>query len=207
MKKVCVVNYGINNISSVCKALKNINQDYTVVSEANKILNFENIILPGVGSFDSGMHSMSKRGFDKYLKKAASKGQFILGICLGMQLLFSRSQESTSDTKGLNVLKGNVSKIEIDKHNGIYVPHVGWNSIFESETNDLNLIDGNDSKDFYFVNSYHVVPEDKKIIKYYFRHGKEYAAIIRNENIIATQFHPEKSKNGLIILNNFCNLK
>ena len=89
MKKVCVVNYGINNISSVCKALKNINQDYTVVSEANKILNFENIILPGVGSFDSGMYSMSKRGFDKYLKKAASKGQFILGICLGMQLLFS----------------------------------------------------------------------------------------------------------------------
>ena len=207
MKKACVVDYGINNISSVCKALKNINQDYTVISEADKILNFDNIILPGVGSFDSGMNSMNKKGFDEYLKKAASNGKFILGICLGMQLLFSKSEESISDTKGLNILEGSVSKIEIDKHNGIYVPHVGWNSIYESENNDISLININDSKDFYFVNSYHVVPEDRKIIKYYFRHGKEYAAIIRKENIIATQFHPEKSKNGLIILNNFCNLK
>lgn len=207
MKKACVVDYGINNISSVCKALKNINQDYTVISEADKILNFDNIILPGVGSFDSGMNSMNKKGFDEYLRKAASNGKFILGICLGMQLLFSKSEESISDTKGLNILEGSVSKIEIDKHNGIYVPHVGWNSIYESENNDISLININDSKDFYFVNSYHVVPEDRKIIKYYFRHGKEYAAIIRKENIIATQFHPEKSKNGLIILNNFCNLK
>ena len=207
MKKACVIDYGINNISSVCKALKNINQDYTVISEADKILNFDNIILPGVGSFDSGMNSMNKKGFDEYLRKAASNGKFILGICLGMQLLFSKSEESISDTKGLNILEGSVSKIEIDKHNGIYVPHVGWNSIYESENNDISLININDSKDFYFVNSYHVVPEDRKIIKYYFRHGKEYAAIIRKENIIATQFHPEKSKNGLIILNNFCNLK
>ena len=207
MKKACVVDYGVNNISSVCKALKNINQDYTVISEADKILNFENIILPGVGSFDSGMNSMNKKGFDEYLRKAASNGKFILGICLGMQLLFSKSDESKSDTKGLNILEGSVSKIEIDKHNRIYVPHVGWNSIYESENNDISLININDSKDFYFVNSYHVLPEDRKIIKYYFRHGKEYAAIIRKENIIATQFHPEKSKNGLIILNHFCNLK
>ena len=207
MKKVCVVNYGINNISSICKALKHINQDYLVLSEPNKILNFEKIILPGVGSFDSGLYSLNKKGFDEYLKIASMNGQFILGICLGMQLLFSKSEESIRDIEGLNILKGNVLKIKIDKKNKIYVPHVGWNSIFKSETNDISLIDENDSKDFYFVNSYHVVPEDKKIIKYYFRHGEKYAAIIRKENIIATQFHPEKSKNGLTILKNFCNLR
>ena len=202
-----IVDYGLGNVGAFLTCLSNLNINAEAASDPHSLSKFSHLILPGVGSFDSGMNSMNNKGFDEYLRKAASIGKFILGICLGMQLLFSRSDESKSDTKGLNILEGSVSKIEIDKYNGIYVPHVGWNSIYESENNDTSLINVNDSKDFYFVNSYHVLPEDRKIIKYYFRHGKEYAAIIRKENIIATQFHPEKSKNGLIILNNFCNLK
>ena len=205
MKKICVVDYWVNNISSICKALKKIDQGFEVVSDAQKIKNFENIILPGVGSFDSGMDVMTKKSFDIHLKKAALNGQFILGICLGMQLLFTKSEESTKNIPGLNIIEGTVSKIVIDETNKIYVPHIGWNSIFESKTNDTSLIDENESKDFYFVNSYCVNPKNEETIKYYFHHGKDYAAIIKKENIVATQFHPEKSKNGLVILKNFCN--
>tara|TARA_B110000003_G_scaffold251255_1_gene264878 strand:- start:383 stop:1003 length:621 start_codon:yes stop_codon:yes gene_type:complete len=204
MKKICVIDYGVNNISSICKALKKINEEYEVVSEKDQIKDFSNIILPGVGSFDSGMNVIKNKGFDISLKKAASNGQFILGICLGMQLLFNKSEESIKNIDGLNIIKGNVSKIRSDNSNNIYVPHVGWNSIFESNTNDINLLKKDDKKDFYFVNSYYVIPENKDIIKYYFRHGKNYPAIIKDKNVIATQFHPEKSINGLIILKKFC---
>ena len=204
MKKICVINYGVNNISSLCKALKKINEDYVVVSEKNQIKDFSNIILPGVGSFDSGMNVMKNKGFDISLKKAASNGQFILGICLGMQLLFNKSEESIENIDGLNIIKGIVSKIKSDNFNNIHVPHIGWNSIFESNTNDINLLKKEEKKDFYFVNSYYVIPENKDIIKYYFKHGKNYPAIIKDKNVIATQFHPEKSINGLTILKKFC---
>tara|TARA_B110000483_G_scaffold171345_1_gene202723 strand:+ start:40 stop:660 length:621 start_codon:yes stop_codon:yes gene_type:complete len=204
MKKICVVDYGINNISSICKALKKIDEDYVVVSEATKIKNFSNIILPGVGSFDSGMRVMKNKGFDVSLREGAINGQFILGICLGMQLLFNKSEESIDNIDGLNIIKGTVSKIKTDEVNGIYVPHIGWNSIFKSNTNEINLIQHNEKKDFYFVNSYYVVPKNKSIIQYYFKHGENYPAIIKEKNVIATQFHPEKSNNGLTILKNFC---
>ncbi len=204
MKKICVVDYGINNISSICKALKKIDENYVIVSEANKIKDFSHIILPGVGSFDSGMRVMKNKGFDTSLREGAINGKFILGICLGMQLLFNKSEESIDNIDGLNIIKGTVSKIKIDEINGIYVPHVGWNSIFESDTNEIDLIQHNEKKDFYFVNSYYVVPKNKSIIQYYFKHGENYPAIIKEKNVIATQFHPEKSNNGLTILKNFC---
>lgn len=206
-KKVTIIDYGVGNILSIQNAIRFNGFDPIITSNPELIEKSSHIILPGVGAFPAAMEKLKKLNLIDPIQSFKKKGKFILGICLGMQLLFSRSDESKSDTKGLNILEGSVSKIEIDKYNGIYVPHVGWNSIYESENNDTSLINVNDSKDFYFVNSYHVLPEDRKIIKYYFRHGKEYAAIIRKENIIATQFHPEKSKNGLIILNNFCNLK
>ena len=204
MKKICVVDYGVNNISSICKALKKINENFVVISEKNKIKDFSNIILPGVGSFDTGMNVLKKKGLDVSLKKAAQNGQFIFGICLGMQLLFNKSEESIENIDGLNILKGIVSKIKFDNLNNIHVPHIGWNLIFESDNNNFNLFEKDEKKDFYFVNSYYVIPENKDIIKYYFKHGKNYAAIIKDNNILATQFHPEKSINGLSILKKFC---
>tara|TARA_Y100001970_G_C14259135_1_gene878174 strand:+ start:9518 stop:10141 length:624 start_codon:yes stop_codon:yes gene_type:complete len=203
MNKICVIDYGINNISSVCKALKKLNIDFIIVSEGKKIKNYSKIILPGVGSFDSGMKKIKEKGLDISLKEVAFNGNHILGICLGMQLLFDKSEESNCETEGLSIIKGNVSKIKSDNKNKIFVPHVGWNSIFKSDYNDTNLVDTEQNMNFYFVNSYYVIPENKKIIQYYFKHGANYPAIIKNENIFATQFHPEKSNNGLSILKKF----
>ena len=207
MRKICVIDYGINNISSVCKALKRLDLDFIIVSDHEKIKNYSKIILPGVGSFDSGMKKIKEKGLDVSLKEAAFNGQHILGICLGMQLLFYSSEESKYKTKGLGIVHGTVSKIKSDNKNKIFVPHVGWNSIFKSDHNDIKIVDTNQNMNFYFVNSYYVVPENQKIIKYFFRHGGDYPAIIKKENIFATQFHPEKSQiNGLQLLKNFISI-
>ena len=125
-----------------------------------------------------------------------------------MQLLFTKSEESLDkNINGLNLIQGEVIKLKIDKENNIFVPHVGWNSIYKnsSEKNDFWMIENEDDT-FYFANSYIVQPINSGIIKYFFDHGKSYPAIIQDKNIFATQFHPEKSQNGMKILKRFCEL-
>ena len=130
---------------------------------------------------------------------------YIFGICLGMQLLFEESEESKDKTLGLGIIKGSVKKIISDKKNNIYIPHIGWNNIYSKKNKKLFKIE--EKKDFYFANSYHAMPQDKSLIEYFFFHGNEYPAIIKKDNIYAAQFHPEKSDEGIEIINNFLSLK
>ena len=207
MKKTCVIDYSINNIASICKALDKINQNYEVIDNGKDLKHFSNIILPGVGSFDKGINELKKRNFYTEIISLPDT-KFILGICLGMQLLFTKSEESLDkNINGLNLIQGEVIKLKIDKENNIFVPHVGWNSIYKnsSEKNDFWMIENEDDT-FYFANSYIVQPINSGIIKYFFDHGKSYPAIIQDKNIFATQFHPEKSQNGIKILKRFCEL-
>jgi imidazole glycerol-phosphate synthase subunit HisH len=207
MKKTCIIDYSINNIASISKALDKINQKYEVIESGKSLKYFSNIILPGVGSFDKGIDELKKRNFYKELINLPET-KFILGICLGMQLLFTKSEESIDqNVHGLNLIQGKVIKLKIDKKNNIFVPHVGWNSVYKNNQgeNDFWKIENEDDA-FYFANSYIVEPINSKIIKYFFNHGRDYPAIIQDKNIFATQFHPEKSQNGMKILKRFCEL-
>tara|TARA_B110000444_G_C18768829_1_gene561424 strand:+ start:152 stop:775 length:624 start_codon:yes stop_codon:yes gene_type:complete len=207
MKKTCIIDYSINNIASISKALDKINQKYEVIESGKSLKYFSNIILPGVGSFDKGIDELKKRNFYKELINLPDT-KFILGICLGMQLLFTKSEESIDqNVHGLNLIQGKVIKLKIDKKNNIFVPHVGWNSVYKNNQgeNDFWKIENEDDT-FYFANSYIVEPINSKIIKYFFNHGRDYPAIIQDKNIFATQFHPEKSQNGMKILKRFCEL-
>ncbi len=207
MKKTCIIDYSINNIASISKALDKINQKYEVIESGKSLKYFSNIILPGVGSFDKGIDELKKRNFYKELINLPET-KFILGICLGMQLLFTKSEESIDqNVHGLNLIQGKVIKLKIDKKNNIFVPHVGWNSVYKNNQgeNDFWKIENEDDT-FYFANSYIVEPINSKIIKYFFNHGRDYPAIIQDKNIFATQFHPEKSQNGMKILKRFCEL-
>ena len=202
-KKICIIDYKINNISSIKKAVKETGYDYDVIDDGNSLYKYSHIILPGIGSFDAGVNQLKKLNFFEILKENINKINFF-GICLGMQILFERSDENGSQLDGLSILKGTVKKIEEQKKFSVYCPHLGWNSIYSSK--DKNLFNVSTKKDYYFANSFYVDPIDKNIIEYLFYHGAEYPAIIKKDNIYGVQFHPEKSKDGIKILKDFCNL-
>ena len=198
-KKLCIIDYGINNIHSVGKALSRAEINFKIINNANKLNNFTHVILPGVGSFDVGIKKLKERNFYNFLKN--NNNLKIFGICLGMQLLFDSSEESLFGEKGLGLIKGKVVKMKSYKKQNIYIPQIGWNEL--SKANKSELMNELNKQSFYFVNSYYVDPEDKDIIKFNYLHGKFYPAIIKKDNIFATQFHPEKSDNGLSIFKDF----
>lgn len=202
-KKICILNYKINNLSSIIKAMKQTNNEFDVLDDGSKINKYSHIILPGVGSFDAGINQLKKLKFYDYLVKNKSNIN-IFGICLGMQILFEKSEESKSETCGLGFIEGSVKKIVSNKKNNIFTPHVGWNNIYSKLNKNIFNID--EDKDFYYANSYYVDPKDKKIIKYYFSHGNDYPAVIAKDNIYGVQFHPEKSDEGIKILKYFCEM-
>jgi len=203
-KKVCVINYRLNNISSVVKALKEYEIKFDLIEDGKELDNYSHIIIPGIGSFDAGVAQLKLQNFyDKLcnLKKSIK----ILGICLGMQLLFEESEESSKKSiNGLSLIKGKVKKMDQSISKKVYIPHIGWNKI--DLKLDVKNIKIKTDKDFYFANSYYVEPVDQNIVKYVFRHGKNYPAIVQHDNCYGFQFHPEKSGNGINILKDFCNL-
>tara|TARA_B110000259_G_C13965773_1_gene382563 strand:- start:90 stop:704 length:615 start_codon:yes stop_codon:yes gene_type:complete len=203
VKKICIIDYKINNISSIKKAVQETGHEFNVIDNGEQLDNYSHVILPGVGSFDAGVRQLKKLNLFDLLIKQMDK-TYIFGICLGMQLLFEESEESKDKTLGLGIIKGSVKKILAKKNFNIYCPHIGWNNIYAK--NSKNLFNINEKKDFYFANSFYVDPDDKNLIEYYFFHGAEYPSIIKKKNIFGVQFHPEKSEEGIKILNNFCNL-
>lgn len=206
-KKVAIIDYGINNISSFEKAFSKINIQTEVVTNSEDLKKFSHLVLPGVGSFDWGVKNLKKQGLFEEIKSLSKKGHNILGICLGMQLLFQKSEESENNITGLSLLEGRSRKLKKAEKKFIKIPHVGWNSLnIKKKEKILEYIE-NDSN-FYFIHSYYVEPEDPEIITATCNHGIEFPSVIEDNNIIGIQFHPEKCQvNGLKILEKFLNLK
>ena len=194
-----IVNHRYANIHSVKKALNYINCDHIELNNPSDFDDIDAIILPGVGAFDAAMQVLKKSGMANSLIKANLNKTPIFGICLGMQLLFEESEEGSE--KGLGLIKGSVKKImQIDD---IKIPHMGWNeTYYQNKSNIFTKI--KNKSFFYYVHSYECVPLNKDVITSYTNYGNKICSSIENENIVATQFHPEKSgSNGIKIYKNF----
>lgn len=195
-----IVDYGMGNLASVANALEYIGFDSEIFDEAEKIDDCERLVLPGVGSFNAAMEALVEKGWDQAIVNYASSGRPVLGICLGMQLLFESGDEH-GPTAGLGLIPGEVKLLEPESPNK--VPHVGWNSLISVQDHSL-LKRYKPGVDLYFVHSYQVMPksEDDVIAKCDF--GGEFVSAVAKGNVAGMQFHPEKSQPyGLKILENF----
>lgn len=198
--KIAIVDYGINNVSSVSKALKQCNIEHIVTSNPKYLESCNHIILPGVGSFESGIENLQINGLDEAIIHAVKKGAYLLGICLGMQMLFDKSEESKKNTRGLGLLKG--KSVRFNAHDRITIPHIGWNEVFVRDKNEITSTFR--KTDQYFIHSFYVIPEDSDIISCECFHGVNFPAIVVKNNIYGVQFHPEKSLKGIEFIKKFC---
>ena len=198
---IAIIDYGAGNIQSVYKALKFIGADCKVTSDKDEILNADGAILPGVGSFGDAMDTMTKRGIKDTIIEYTKSGKPFLGICLGIQLLFPESEE-TPGVKGLDIFKGTITKIP-NQNRTLKIPHMGWNNISIKQKNGI-FKDIEGEPYVYFVHSFYLKAQDKNIVAATTQYGVEIDAAVQKGNIIATQFHPEKSGEvGLKMLKNF----
>nr|WP_296074937.1 imidazole glycerol phosphate synthase subunit HisH [uncultured Ruminococcus sp.] len=198
---IAIIDYGAGNIQSVYKALKFIGADCKVTSDKDEILKADGAILPGVGSFGDAMDTMTKRGIKDTIIEYTKSGKPFLGICLGLQLLFPESEE-TPGVKGLDIFKGTITKIP-NQNRTLKIPHMGWNNISIKQKNGI-FKDIEGEPYVYFVHSFYLKAQDKDIVAATTQYGVEIDAAVQKGNIIATQFHPEKSGEvGLKMLKNF----
>lgn len=192
-----VIDSKICNIFSLTNMLKKLKADFIVVTEPKQLESIDKIILPGVGAYPKAIETLDKYGLKEPIIDLAHKGTPVLGICLGMQLLFEESVEFNS-TKGLGLIPGKIIKIETDK----VLPHMGWNNL--TITQDIPLLKGvENNADVYYVHTYRAETEDKYIAAKS-EYDEEIPGVVCNGHIFGTQFHPEKSmKWGELILKNF----
>lgn len=197
---IAVIDYGVGNLFSVEKAFSQFTDDVKVTSDKAEIKRAEKLVLPGVGEFGACMKNLEASGLIPTIMERISGGVPLLGICVGLQVLFEGSEESPN-AKGLGVFKGIVKRINAP---GLKVPHMGWNFV-EFAQKDLCLFkDEPEVPYFYFVHSYHAVPEDSSIVAATTEYGEKLTAAVAKGNVMATQFHPEKSGDvGLRIIKNF----
>ena len=197
---IAIVDYGMGNLRSVEKALAKVGADARIVSSARAIEDAEAVVLPGVGAFRDCVKNLDELKLREAIIKSIRSGKPFLGICLGLQVLFTESQEF-GRCNGFDVFKGKV--VRFPEGNVLKVPHMGWNNIKIINKAPV-LKDIPDGTSFYFVHSYYVVPEDSSIIATTTGYGIEYTSMVWKDNVFATQFHPEKSQAmGLKLLNSF----
>ena len=201
---IVVIDYGMGNLRSVSKALESVGAQTKVTNSPADIKSAEAIVLPGVGAFCRGMENLTKEKLLPAISEAIENNKPFLGICLGLQLLFTESEEH-GISKGLNIIKGNVRKFD----SSVKIPHMGWNQLKYQKAKDREQLfkDIPDNSYFYFDHSYYVEPEDKNIIIATTDYGKDFVSAVNKDNIWGVQFHPEKSSDlGLKILKNFVEL-
>ena len=198
-----IIDYDAGNIKSVEKAMQLLGQEVIITRDRETIMNADKVILPGVGAFGDAMGKLRQYGLDEVIRDVTAKGTPFLGICLGLQLLFERSDE-TPGVEGLGILKGEILRIP-DKE-GLKIPHMGWNSLEFS--GDGRLFRGIPEDAYvYFVHSYYLKAEEPEIVTARTEYGTEIHASVEKGQIFACQFHPEKSSDvGLRILKNFVEL-
>ncbi len=198
--RIVIIDYGMGNLRNVQKGFEKIGFEAKLTRNKKEIERASAIVLPGVGAFKDCMENLERYGLIDPLLRSIKKGKPYLGICLGLQILFSESEEFGA-CRGLNLIKGRVVKFRPDPEHK--VPHMGWNTI--EKLKEVATLQGVANGDFfYFVHSYYVIPEEVEWISTVTSYGKPFASSISKENIFATQFHPEKSqKKGLRILENF----
>lgn len=199
---IAIINYGLGNLHSVQKAVAYVGGNAVVTEDAELILNARKIILPGVGAFADGMEGLESRNLVSVVKKAAALNKPLLGICLGMQLLFDASEEK-GEHPGLGLLPGRVIPFT---QPGIKVPQIGWNQIEISKPSCL-VDEVRNGDYFYFNHGYYCVPDDERDVLTFTDYGVRFASSVEKGNVFGLQFHPEKSqKTGLQILKNFVEL-
>lgn len=200
---IAIIDYDAGNLKSVEKALKYLGQDVIVSRDSSEILQADKVILPGVGSFGDAMNNLDHFNLVDTIKKVAEKDTPFLGICLGLQLLFEKSDE-TPGAEGLGILKGAI--LRIPPKEGLKIPHMGWNSL--NIKPQARLFDGIANNSYvYFVHSYYLKAEDENIVAASTEYSTHIHASVESGNIFACQFHPEKSSDvGLRILKNFASL-
>ena len=200
---IAIIDYDAGNLKSVEKALKYLGQDVIVSRDSSEILQADKVILPGVGSFGDAMNNLDHFNLVDTIKKVAEKDTPFLGICLGLQLLFEKSDE-TPGAEGLGILKGEI--LRIPPKEGLKIPHMGWNSL--NIKPQARLFDGIANNSYvYFVHSDSLKAEDENIVAASTEYSTHIHASVESGNIFACQFHPEKSSDvGLRILKNFASL-
>lgn len=200
-----IVDYKMGNLASVINAFHLLGEDAVIESDPDKLKTYDRIILPGVGAFGDAMEHLRSCGMDEAVREYAQSGRYLLGICLGMQLLFDSSEEFGL-TDGLGLIEGRVVAFDSSRfHTPLKVPHMGWNRMF---TKDHPLFEGLDEAHYlYFVHSYHALCKNSADSIGECEYGYRFTSAVAHENVMGIQPHPEKShKNGLTILKNFINL-
>jgi imidazole glycerol-phosphate synthase subunit HisH len=209
MKNVSIINYSIGNIFSIAKAFEKLDCSVIIADEPEHVKSADYLVLPGVGAFGDGMANLNKTGLAEAIKEYVNLGNPFIGICLGMQFLFSQSEEFGINY-GLDLIKGEVKKLPSQKN--MKIPHIGWAKLFLPEKMFSwkgTLLDGYDSAiDVYFAHSYICCPEDDSLWLSHSVFGDHnFCSCIKKENVIGYQFHPEKSGNvGIKIIQNFLKL-
>ena len=210
MKKITIIDYGCGNILNLSRAIKYLGYETEITNEKRKIIKSSNVILPGVGAFGNAMQQIQKYNLNHSILEYAESKKPLLGICLGMQILMTKSYEFGSH-KGLGLIEGDVIKISNKKNKEIKIPHMGWNEIYPKDKKEWKskilqniLIE----KSFYFVHSYICLTKDPTSTIAVCNYSDILIpAVISVDNIFGCQFHPEKSAdNGLVILKNFCEI-
>lgn len=200
-----IIDYGMANLRSVQKGFEKAGYAARIISRPEEIERSEKIVLPGVGAFPDAVATLRERELVGPIVRHIESGKPFLGICLGLQMLFDVGYED-GEHRGLGVLRGKCVRFDVDQGMGLKVPHMGWNGLNFVRPSPL-FKDLSEGCGVYFVHGYHVVPDDAEVIASTTDYGRPFVSSIRRENLMATQFHPEKSqKVGLQILSNFAGL-
>ena len=194
-----LIDYGVGNLYSVEKAVAAVGGEVRITSSAEDLQKADRLILPGVGAFGDCMKNLEETGLIPTICEQIRQKKFLLGICVGLQILFESSEESPN-VSGLGIFKGRVKKINADN---LKIPHMGWNSVKSKNSSKL-MRELKETPYFYFVHSYHAEPTERSIIAATTDYGETLTAAVSRDNIFAVQFHPEKSGDvGLQVLKNF----
>ncbi len=209
--KIAVIDYGVGNIKSICNAFEKMGANINVTREKEDILGADGIVLPGVGAFPHGMKKLLSFGLDDVIRQYANTGKPLIGVCLGMQMLFDSSNEF-QDTKGIGLIPGKVEKLPVLDDYLHKLPHVSWNEIEVIKGHSNNIISDVDGSDMYFVHSFYATPDSfENVLSTTNYSGFEFCSTVKKGNIYGCQYHPEKSsEQGLKVISNFidiCNSK